>query len=121
MEGEHRKFNEVELLLGGFFTLGADFICALIDWTGIGLIIAPFIQTFATFSMWLWFKAKGDQSISIGRQVAKYLANALPFVPTTLIAFVIEAFLHNHPKVAAIAAKAVGPAAKLAGPIKKAA
>ena len=119
MEEKLQKFNEVELLLGGFFTLSVDIVCALIDLTGIGLIIAPFLQSFVTFSIWLWFRSKGEQGVSsIGRQVAKYLANAIPILPTTFIAFVIEALVHNHPKIAAIAEKATSPGSKLASPAK---
>ncbi|PIP30154.1 hypothetical protein COX26_00210 [Candidatus Jorgensenbacteria bacterium CG23_combo_of_CG06-09_8_20_14_all_54_14] len=128
MNEEHNKFMEVEMLLGGLFTLGVDGICFLIDWTGVCLAIAPIIQGFTTFVMWMWFKSKGDPgALSVGRQVAKYASNMLPLLPTTLIAFAVEVYLHNHPekfgaiqKVAAL--KSASGAAKAAegGTIKKA-
>ncbi len=98
-ETEIKKFSEAEMLLGGLFTLFIDLISALIDATGIGLAIAPFLQSLVTFIMWMWFKSKGDKtSGDAGKQVAKYAANILPIIPTTFIVFIISAYLHNHPK-----------------------
>ncbi|MFH1192965.1 MAG: hypothetical protein V1656_01450 [Candidatus Jorgensenbacteria bacterium] len=127
-EKELNKFNEVELLLGGLFTLGVDGVCFLIDWTGVGLAIAPIIQGFATFSMWLWARSKGDPgALKTGRQVAKYAANALPLLPTTFIAFAVETYLHNHPdkftavqKVAALKSGVTAAKAAEGGTVKKA-
>jgi len=98
-QNEIKKFSEAEMLLGGFFTLFIDVVSALIDATGIGLAIAPFLQSLVTFVMWVWFKSKGDKtSGDAGKQVAKYAANILPIVPTTFIVFVVSVYLHNHPK-----------------------
>lgn len=100
METENNKFNEVELVLGGMFTLGVDGTCALLDLTGVGAVITPFIQSFVTFVMWMWFRSKGDKnSGKLGRQIAKYASNAIPIIPTTFTVFIIEALIHNRPKI----------------------
>ncbi len=99
MEPEIKKFSEAEILLGSLFTLGVDFLSAMIDLTGIGLAIAPIIQSGMTFLLWVWFKGKGDKtSKDVGKQVAKYAANLLPILPTTFIVFAISVYIHNHPK-----------------------
>ncbi|MFH1161700.1 MAG: hypothetical protein V1696_00245 [Candidatus Jorgensenbacteria bacterium] len=115
MNEEHNKFTEVEILLGGFFTLAVDGVCILIDITGIGaVLIAPIVQGFTTFVLWLWFKSKGDPgAMKMGRQIVKYAANFLPITPvlitalTTSIPFFIEVFIHNHPEKFAAAMKAI--------------
>lgn len=127
MNEEHKKFNEAEMLLGGFFTLGVDSVCFLIDWTGVGLAIAPIIQSFTTFTMWWWFKTKGDpNTLKTGRQVAKYAANFLPLIPTTFTAFAVEVYIHNHPerfaaiqKVAALKSGAVAAKTAEGGTAKR--
>ncbi|MEK7087020.1 MAG: hypothetical protein AAB935_02045, partial [Patescibacteria group bacterium] len=111
METENNKFNEVELILGGMFTLSADGICALLDLTGVGAVITPFIQSFVTFVMWMWFNSKGDKnSGKLGRQIAKYASNAIPIIPTTFTAFIIEALAHNHPRIKQVGGKIAGAA-----------
>ncbi len=113
------KFNEAEVLVGGMLTFGVDFVCALIDLTGIGMAISPVIQGSMTFAMGMWFKNKGDKNGGkIGRQIAKYSANFLPIVPTNLTVFLIEVFVHNHPKVAKITGQTAGAAvgAAIGGP-----
>lgn len=108
---ERKKFTEAEILLGGLFTLGVDGVCMLIDFTGIGLIVAPIIQGFTTFLIWMWFKSKGDPAAAkLGRQAAKYAANFLPVLPTTFLAFSIEVFIHNHPKAVAAVTTLAGAA-----------
>ncbi len=127
MDQEHKKFNEAEMLVGGFFTLGVDGVCTLIDLTGVGLAISPIIQGFTTFTMWWWFKSKGDPNASkIGRQITKYLANLLPLIPTTFTAFAIEVYIHNHPerfaalqKIAALKSGAVAAKAAEGGTAKR--
>lgn len=107
--GETNKFSEAEIILGGFFAFGVDFTCILLDLTIVGAFITPVIQGFVTFIMWMWFKSKGDQgSGKISRQIAKYSANVLPVVPTNFIVFLIEAFIHNHPKAAQFAGQTAG-------------
>ncbi len=111
-EGEvHNPYNEVELLIGYFFFGGVDLICFLLDFTGVGDFLTPFIQGFATFTMTMWARSKGDaNAVKMGRQLVKYGSNIIPWLPTTLAAFAIESYLHNHPKAAGVAAKTAGPA-----------
>ncbi|MFA5776806.1 MAG: hypothetical protein WC988_04625 [Patescibacteria group bacterium] len=110
MESDIKKFSEAEIILGGLFTLTIDGISAILDAFAVGLVISPVIQSGVTFSMWMWFKSKGDKtSGDIGKQVAKYAANALPIIPTTFVVFVVSAYVHNHPKIAGkIATKTAG-------------
>ncbi|MEK7479268.1 MAG: hypothetical protein AAB634_01910 [Patescibacteria group bacterium] len=99
------KFVSAEILLGIFFFGGLDAICVVIDFTGVGLAIAPVLQSFGTFAATMWLSSKGDKNtVKLGRQITKYAANALPIVPTLTTAFIIEAYLHNHPKLKAVAA-----------------
>ena len=99
------KFVSAEILLGVFFFGGLDVVAIIIDFTGVGLAIAPVIQSFGTLAATLWLHSKGDKNtVKFGRQVTKYAANALPVVPTLITAFLIEAYLHNHPKLKAVAA-----------------
>ena len=112
---KHNKFSEAEMLLGVFFFGGLDVIAILIDVTGVGLVIAPVVQSFATLSQTLWFWSKGDKNaIKFGRQVAKYAANALAVVPTLTIAFIVEAQMHNNPKIKAAVSGKIGEAMKAA-------
>lgn len=117
MDEEINKYNEVELIMGGLFYLGVDGICALLDFTGIGAVITPVIQSFGTFSQTLWAMGKGDkQALKLGRQISKYAANLLPWLPTLTAVFFIETYIHNHPKQVA---QLAGVAAKIPGLEKK--
>ncbi len=115
MNEEHNKFTEVEILLGGLFTLGVDGVCILIDITGIGaVLVAPVVQWFTTFVLWLRFRSKGDPgAMKMGRQIFKYAIQLLPVTPiiitafTTSIPFFIEVFIHNHPEKFAAVMKAI--------------
>ncbi|MEK7465562.1 MAG: hypothetical protein AAB631_02180 [Patescibacteria group bacterium] len=121
---EHKKFGAGEIIIGTFFALGVDGISILIDITGVGVIIAPVIQGFATFAITMWFRSKGDPNATkLGKQILKYGLNLLPVTPiiitafTITIPFLIEVFIHNNPKLAAITEKVAakgGPAAKIA-------
>lgn len=112
-EEEINKFTEAEMLLGIFFFGGIDGLAILIDLTGVGLAIAPVLQSFGTLTATLWLWSKGDKNtVKFGRQVAKYAANALPLAPTLTIAFIIEAQMHNHPKLKAVAGGKIGEVAK---------
>lgn len=118
-KGEINKFSEAEIILGSFYTLGIDLPCLLIDLTGVGLAIAPIIQGGVSFSMWAWFSSKGDTNYGkFGRQVVKLVANVLPLAPTTFIVFLIEVFIHNHPRAAQLTGQTAGTAAgsAIAGP-----
>lgn len=112
---EENRVLESEMILWSFFLLGLDGICILIDLTGIGLAIAPFLQGFGTFSNGMWFsKAKGDKgAMSLQRQLIKYVSNFSPFLPTLFIAFAVETYMHNHPN------KLVEKAKKMANAIPK--
>lgn len=94
---ERKKFSGVEIVLGSLGTLIIDFFCLILDAFFIGIIVSPVIQGTTTFGLWLWFKNKGDPDVrKVGRQVAKYLANFLPVVPTTFFIFITGAVLHNR-------------------------
>jgi hypothetical protein len=96
---EINRFNEAEILVGGFFLLGIDLICILIDITGVGMAVAPFLQAPGTFFSSMWLKSKGDSgNMKLGRQITKYASNALPVVPTLFLSFLIETYIHNHPE-----------------------
>jgi len=96
---EHNKYKEVELILGNFVTISIDAICFILDWTGVGDIITPFIQGAGTACLSWWAWRKGDKaSLKLGRQVTKYAVNALPWLPTLTAMFNIEAYIHNHPE-----------------------
>mgnify|MGYP001600628002 CR=1 FL=1 len=115
--GERRPFLWSEMLLGTLFTLGVDIIAALIDLTGIGVAIAPVIQSFATFSLTMWFRSKGDPNATkLGKQLVRYALNLLPVSPliittfTTTIPFLIMVYIHNHPERFAAIEKLAGGA-----------
>lgn len=104
------------MLLGIFFFGGLDGLAILLDLTGVGLAIAPVIQSFGTLTATLWLWSKGDKNtVKFGRQVAKYAANAIPIVPTLTTAFIIEVQMHNNPKLKAVASGKLGEAAKATG------
>jgi hypothetical protein len=101
MENGHTEFRVSELLVGFFFlTLPVDALCIVIDLTGVGLAVAPFLQGFALFCVRWWFKMKGDpNALQLNvKQVVRYLSNVLPLVPTVTIVFLIDAYVHNHPE-----------------------
>lgn len=104
--GGRKQFSEAEYLLGFFFLGGVDVISIVIDLTGVGLVIAPVIQGFATFVMLWWMYAKGSKdAFKFGKTAAKLAANALPIVPVNTIVFLVSAYLHNHPEKAGLFGK----------------
>ncbi|MDI6820616.1 MAG: hypothetical protein QMD65_00345 [Patescibacteria group bacterium] len=108
MDQEHNKYKEVELILGSMVTISIDGVCFILDFTGIGDIITPFIQSAGTACLSLWAWRKGDKaSLKLGRQATKYASNALPWLPTLTAMFLIEAYMHNHPEKFALAQKAM--------------
>ncbi|KKU91575.1 MAG: hypothetical protein UY23_C0001G0181 [Candidatus Jorgensenbacteria bacterium GW2011_GWA1_48_11] len=109
---ELKKVTESEMVIGGVFTLGLDGLCALIDATGVGLAIAPIIQSFATFSITMWLKTKGGTRVKIGKEAVKYAANFLPVLPTVTAIFAVSAYVHNHPEKFGGAETLTGPAGK---------
>ncbi|MBI5732905.1 hypothetical protein HY967_03030 [Candidatus Jorgensenbacteria bacterium] len=112
-EEEINRYNETELIAGSIIMLGIDGVCFIIDWTGVGLAIAPIIQAGGTGALTMWAWRKGDtQALKMGRQVAKYASNALPLLPTLTLMFLIEAYMHNHPEKFAAAEKLAGATTK---------
>lgn len=92
-----RPFQGVEIILGSFVFISVDGIAFLIDLTGVGTLIAPILQSCATFSMDLWLRSKGDKNtFKIGRQIVKHGANLLPVLPTNTTVFVVAVILHNR-------------------------
>ena len=81
---------------------------------GIGLILSPIIESFFTFGTWLFFKSKNDPYANkLGANLVQYLANAIPFIPSILIAFLIKVYIHNHPEKFAAFEKLAGGTAKV--------
>jgi len=107
---EPKKFTEAEIVLGSFFLLALDGLSALLDLTGIGLIIAPVVQAAGSAATTWWLHLKGDAgAANLGRQLTKYIANFLPLLPTLFIVFLIEVYVHNHPNKFAAITKATRP------------
>ena len=107
--GEYKKFNTAEIVVGSLFTLAVDGISFLLDWAavitgGITYAIAVLLQagTSAATSFWLHNKG-GKRAFGLERQLTKQIANFLPWVPTCFAAFMIEAAMHNNPKIAKMA------------------
>ncbi|MDP1706645.1 MAG: hypothetical protein Q8L36_02390 [bacterium] len=97
LKDERDKFNAVEMIIGGCFTLFIDALALLIDLTGVGLVIAPIIQTIANFVTSWWLKIKGGpNAFKAGRLIAKNIVSLVPILPTNTTAFIIEVWLHNH-------------------------
>ena len=102
---EHRKFNMAEIVVGGLFTLTVDAVAALLDFVpAIGWMIASIIQAGTSFGTSMWLRTKGGKrAFGLERQLIKQASNLLPWVPTCFASFLIEAALHNNPKVAGLA------------------
>ena len=99
MEEETNKFNAAEIVVGSMAGLFVDGLCILIDLTGIGLGISPFIQGFTMFGFSWWLKSKGSpNAFKLNRQIGKQLSNLLPLLPTVTIVFWIDVFGHNNLK-----------------------
>jgi hypothetical protein len=97
-EEREKKIMEAELILGGLFFLGIDLFAGLLDFLGVGIIIGGILQAGGTFAATVFFWLKGDKgALKFGRQIVKYAANFLPWVPTLFLAFIIESYLFNHP------------------------
>lgn len=99
METEKKKIIEAEMIIGNGFCLAIDGVCALIDFSGIGLFLSPVIQSFGIFVIDQWVGSKGGGTPGLGKKIAKYASGILPVLPTTTAVFNIEVFLHNHENV----------------------
>ena len=94
-----KKFTEAEFVVFGMLALIVDGICIILDFLVIGLALSPLIQGVASFGTSCLLKSKGDSgAFGMGRQFSKQLSNLLPVLPTVFAAFMIEAYIHNHPK-----------------------
>ncbi len=95
---EDKKFGAAEMVIGGLFCFALDVGCALMDLTGVGaLSVAPAAQTFTTFGIGMWARAKDPgATISVGTEIAKYASNALPIVPTVTLIFFVTVGLQNE-------------------------
>ncbi len=98
------KVSLGEIVLFGLILFIVDVFCTLLDFTGIGAAVTPFIQAGFTAMMTAWFYwSKKDKAVTkLGRQIIKYASNLLPWVPTLFVVFVVEAYMHNHPKQAGV-------------------
>ncbi len=108
---DYKKFTEAEMLIGGLGTLGVDVLCLVGDIISVGIFIAvaATIKTAVKLGIDIWLKSHGDTSTSkVGKQIATYFANILPLA--TFILFVVSVLIHNHPKLAKVAAKTAGGA-----------
>ena len=95
--------------MGVFFFGAIDGIAILLDLTGVGMAIAPVLQSFAMGAMIFWFWTRGNkQAIQLGRVVAKFAATAIPIVPTNLIIFAVSSYYHNHTEKAGLMRKLIG-------------
>jgi hypothetical protein len=99
-EEEVNQVTESETIVWLLFLLGVDGVCIILDLTGVGIAVAPFVQGAGTFCSTLWFdKAKGDKGATkLQRQLIKYISNVAPLLPTLSIVFLIERYMHNHPE-----------------------
>ena len=107
--GEYKKFNTAEIVIGGLFTFAVDGISFLLDWAavitgGITYAIAVLLQTGTSAATSFWLHNKGGKRAwGLERQFIKMGANFLPWIPTCFTAFMIEAAMHNNPKIAKMA------------------
>jgi len=105
------KFSSVEIILGSALCLLVELANLFLDLIGIGFVIMPVIKAMIWFMLTIWFMAKGDKFIyKPARAITSYVSQALPLVPTLLMSFLINVYMHNHPKAAALTGKAVGTA-----------
>jgi len=98
------KFTAAEILLGSCLTLLVEFANWLLDLIGVGFVIMPVLKAMVWIMFTMWFIAKGDKFITKpARAITSYVSQALPIVPTLLLAFLINVYMHNHPKIAKMA------------------
>lgn len=118
---EDKKIGSGELLIFSFLFLFVDLACALLDLTVVGAGATPVIQGFFLFAMDNFLMGRGSKSVTkLGRKIAKYALQLIPFLPTLMTTFLIEAFVHNNPKVAqVVATKVTSMASKPSGTVAK--
>lgn len=98
---ELNKVNEAEFIIGLLFFLGADTVSLVLDFTDGGAILGPSVQNLSMAGAAFWFKfSKGSsEPVKLERMLIKVLANWIPFIPTLAFIWIIECYLHNHPKL----------------------
>jgi hypothetical protein len=112
--GPINKVKESEFIIGTMFALLVWITGLVLELFGIGLVLSPIIESFFTFGTWLFFEAKGDPyAYKFGANLVQYLANAIPFIPSILIAFMLKTYIHNHPEKFAALQKMVGAGTKV--------
>ena len=108
------RVSESEIIIGSMFALLVWITGLILELFGIGLVLSPIIESFFTFGTWLFFKAKNDPyADKLGANLIQYLANAIPFIPSVLISFLVKVYIHNHPEKFAAFEKLAGNAAKV--------
>ncbi len=91
-----KPFSMAETVIGTLFLFTTDVFCALLDLTVVGAFITPFIQTPVSVFTTFWIKRKGNKNaMKMGRQMTKYAANLLPWIPTLTVFFIAEVVMHN--------------------------
>lgn len=88
------KFHESEIIIGVTGALCVDGVCALLDFID-PVVTSPAVQSFATWGIGRWRKAKGGTT-TFSKEITKYAANLLPWIPTTFLTFVIGVTMHNR-------------------------
>lgn len=117
---EDKKIGSGELLIFSFLFLFVDTLCFLLDWTIVGAGFTPVIQGFVLFFMDKFLIGKGVKAASqLGRKIAKYALQLIPILPTLVTTFLIEAYIHNNPKIAQVATKTASLAPTPAGAVAK--
>ncbi|HXF44230.1 MAG TPA: hypothetical protein VNK70_02075 [Candidatus Paceibacterota bacterium] len=116
MEDKNNKISESEMIVIGGLMFLTDGICLLIDFTVVGPAFTPVIQSAATFTSAWWFSMKGDSSaFNFGKMGAQLGANILPWLPTLTVAFAINTFTFNHPRLTKTVGTVVGKIKPSAG------
>jgi hypothetical protein len=106
MEENKQKFELAEIILYSLGALFIDGLCFLLDLTVIGLLIAPIIQSLATFGFAFILRGKGDkESLSLKRQIGPQTLNFLPALPTVFGSSLRRMIIHNNPKAGLMAGK----------------
>lgn len=91
-----RPFSTAEIVVYGSLIAGIDGICAIIDLTGVGIILAAPLQLFLTWGMEQVQKSHGSTSLGklTPKRLGKYFASALP--TGNFFVFIVSAVLHNR-------------------------
>ncbi len=113
MNPGYKKIGEVEIVIGTMISLMVYGLSLILDSLVVGIFISPILESFFTFGMWLFFKSHGDPHANkLGANLAQYLSNAIPFIPSIIIAFLVKVYFHNHPKAAGAAGKNLNTGSK---------